>query len=299
MVGDNIWLDYDQAALDDQYNQRVLVPDANDYMARHLVLSEAVCNRLDCRLDVSYGPGDDQKLDIFPVPGATNTPVVVYFHGGAWTRWDKANNSYQAPAFIDAGAAFVSVNFSLAPKVDLEELIRQCRAAVAWVHGHADEFGADTGQLYVAGHSSGGHVAGLMAVTDWTEWGLPADAIKGVAAASGMYELTPVRLSSRNEYLNLDAAAVARLSAIGQILDTMPAMVIAYGGGEAVEFRRQSADFAAELMRRGHSCRELDLPGLHHFEVAELFADADGPLLRAMFEMMGMENVSHPSTSSG
>jgi len=218
----------------------------------------------------------------------------VYFHGGAWTRWDKANNSFQAPAFVDAGATFVSVNFSLAPKVTLDELIRQCRAAVQWVHGHADDLGVDVDRLYVAGHSSGGHIAGLMAVTEWTEWGLPVDAVKGVVAASGMYELEPVRLSARNAYLKLDATAVDRLSAQRHIPETLPPMVIAYGGGEQIEFRRQSRDFAAEVRRRGLACTELDLPELNHFRVAELFADPDSPVLRATFEMMGLAADKRP-----
>lgn len=281
-----VWLDYDQDALNDQYNQRVLVPDADEYMARHGRESARVRATMACRLDVPYGPSEDERLDIFPA-GRDGAPVVVYYHGGAWTRWHKDYNSYQAPAFVDAGATFVSVNFGLVPKVTLDELVRQCRAAAAWVYRNAHDFGADPDRLYVAGHSSGGHVVGLLAVTDWSaEWGLPADVIKGAFAASGMYDLEPVRLSSRNEYLHLDIEAARRNSAILQIPDRMPPMVIAYGEGEQKEFRRQSKDFAAELRRRDHPCIELDLPGLNHFQVAEQYADPDGTLLGAVFEVI-------------
>ncbi len=282
-----VWLDYTQKELDDQYNQRKLVPDADDYMARHGVLSAGVRETVPCTLDVAYGPSESEKLDIFPAP-QPGAPVVVYYHGGAWTRWDKDNNSYQAPVFTRAGATFVPVNFGLVPKVTLDELVRQCRAAVKWVWENARSFGADPDRLYVAGHSSGGHVVGLLAVTDWTEWGLPADVIKGAFAASGMYELEPVRLSSRNGYLKLDEAMTARNSAMRQLPDRMPPMVIAYGGGEQIEFRRHSKDFAAELRRRGQRVTELDLPGLHHFEVAEQFANPDGALLKAVFAEMGL-----------
>ena len=214
---------------------------------------------------------------------------MIYYHGGAWTRWHKDNNSYQVPAFVEAGVTFVSVNFGLVPKVDLDELMRQCRAAVKWVYHHAPEFGADPEQLYVAGHSSGGHEVGLLAVTDWArDWGLPANVIKGGFAASGMYDLEPVRLSSRNEYLHLDEGMTARNSAQRQIPDVMPPMVIAYGGGEQIEFRRHSRDFAAELRRRNHPVTELDMPGLHHFQMAEQFADPDSALMKAVFEVIGV-----------
>ena len=282
-----VWLNYTQAELDDQYNQRKLVPDADDYMARHGVLSAEVRRKMTCHLDIPYGPSADERLDIFPASDA-GAPVVVYYHGGAWTRWHKDNNSYQAPAFVNGGATFVPVNFGLVPQVDLDELVRQCRAAVQWVYNNIADFGADPDRLYVAGHSSGGHEVGLLAVTDWTEWGLPADAIKGAFAASGMYDLEPVRLSSRNQYLHLDDGMVDRNSAQRHLPDRMPPIVIAYGEREQIEFRRHSQDFAAELRRHGHRVTELDLPGLHHFEVAEQFANPDGALLRAVFSEMGL-----------
>jgi arylformamidase len=284
----SVWLHYDQAALDSQYNQRVLVPNANDYMARHAVLSEQVRASMECRLDVPYGPTDDEKVDIFPA-AQKGAPFVVYFHGGAWTRWHKDNNSFQAPHFVAAGATFVPVNFALVPQVSLEELVRQCKASVAWAYRHAAEFGADPGRLYVAGHSSGAHVVGLLAVTDWEkEYGLPKDIIKGAYAASGMYDLAPVILCSRNEYLHLDEAATGRLSAMRHITARIPPMVVAYGEGEQKEFRRQSKDWAKELRRLGHKVVELDLAGCHHFEVAEQFANPDGPLLKAVFRDMGL-----------
>jgi arylformamidase len=287
-----VWLDYDQDQLNDQYNQRILVPDANSYMERHLVKSAATREMLDCEIDVAYGLTEDEKLDIFPAPPSANgkaPPVVVYYHGGAWTRWHKDNNSYQARSFTAAGATFVSVNFALLPTVDMDELIRQCRVAVAWVYKYAASFGADPERLYVAGHSSGGHEVGLLAVTDWErDWDLPPDFIRGAAAASGMYDLEPVRLSSCNEYVRLDMEMTARNSAQRQIRDIMPPFIIAYGAGEQIEFRRQSIDFAAEMRKRGHDIQEFDLPGLNHFQVSEQFDNPDGPLLKAFFKMMGL-----------
>ena len=173
-----VWLDYDQDALNDQYNQRVLVPNADEYAQRNLEESERVRACLPCELDVPYGPSEAEKLDLFPAPIAGG-PIVVYIHGGAWTRSSKNYVSYPAESFTRTGVAYVAVDFSLVPSVTLDEQVRQNRAAIQWVYHHAESYGADPNQLYVAGHSSGAHVTAMMMTTDWArDWGLPPDVIK-------------------------------------------------------------------------------------------------------------------------
>ena len=282
-----VWLDYDQEALDRQYDQRVLVPDANDYVERNAHDSAIVRVQLECQLDVAYGPSTEETLDIFPA--GDGTPVLIYVHGGAWTRWSKNENSYQAPVFINAGAAFISVNFAMAPQVSLDELVRQNRTAVKWVYGHARDFGADPNRIYIGGHSSGAHVVGLLAVTDWNaDWDLPVDVIKGAIAVSGMYDLEPVRLSSRNTYLHLNDAAVERNSALRNLPDKMPPMIIAYGGREQIEFQRHSREFAKILQARGDDCQLFFYDNNNHFEMALEFANPASPLTIAAIEMMGL-----------
>ena len=287
MDSPKVFLDYDQETLDAQYNQRSLVPDADDYIAVDVAESARVRQKLDCRIDVAYGPGEDETLDLFPA-AAPGSPVVVYMHGGAWTRSDKANESFMAEAFVAAGAAFVAVNFGLCPKVTLDEMIRQARAAVAWSCENAQDFNADPGRLYIAGHSSGGHVGGMMAVTDWTAHNLPRALIKGALLCSGMYDLAPVRLSARNDYLHLDEAAEARNSAIRHIPADGCPLIVGYGGGEQTEFRRQSRAFAAAWRDAGLEVEEFDMPGVNHFELRRHFNDPNSPILTAMLALMGL-----------
>ena len=287
MDSPKIFLDYDQETLDAQYNQRSLVPDADDYIAVDVAESARVRQKLDCRIDVAYGPGEDETLDLFPA-AAPGSPVVVYMHGGAWTRSDKANESFMAEAFVAAGAAFVAVNFGLCPKVTLDEMIRQARAAVAWSCENAQDFNADPGRLYIAGHSSGGHVGGMMAVTDWTAHNLPRTLVKGALLCSGMYDLAPVRLSARNDYLHLDEAAEDRNSAIRQIPGDGCPLIVGYGGGEQTEFRRQSRAFAAAWRDAGLAVEEFDMPGVNHFELRRHFNDPKSPILKAMLALMGL-----------
>ena len=129
----------------------------------------------------------------------------------------------------------------------------------------------------------------LLQVFIWAGvWALPANTVKGAFAASGIYDLEPVRLSARNAYLNLDIDAARRNSPLHCIRENMPPMVVARGGGELAEFRRQAADYVAALQRGGHVCHDLDFSGLNHFEVGEEFTKPGGALLQAVFGIMGL-----------
>jgi len=281
-----IWLDYTQEQLDYNYNQRALVLKFQEYLDRFENESVQARAELNCRLDVPYGPSEDEKLDIFPTD-KPNAPVVVFIHGGAWTRQSKEAVSYAAKAFVDAGAHYVAVNFGLVPAVTLDEQVRQARASIAWVYRNCAEFGTDPEQLYVVGHSSGAHVTGMIIVTDWdTAYDLPRNIIKGAMSYSGMYELEPVRLSSRNEYMQLDAAAVDRNSSIRRIPSDGPPLVIGSGSGEHEEFQRQSRAFAEAWREAGLSCQEINLPGLNHFDVSFDFVDPKSPSMIAFLKLV-------------
>jgi arylformamidase len=281
-----VWLDYTQEELDYNYNQRELVKNWDEYLTYYNSESERVRAKLNCRLDISYGPSEDQILDVFPATDP-DSPVVVYIHGGAWTRSHKDSNAYLAESFVEAGAAFVSVHFGLVPKVTLDEQVAHNRAAIEWACRNCRDFGANPDRLYVAGHSSGGHHVGMMITTDWErDHGLPANVIKGALACSGMYDLEAPRRSYRNEYLHLDDAAVERLSPIRHIPEYGCPLIIGYGGGEHEEFRRQSKEFAEAWRAHGFVCQEFDMPGLNHFDVAKEFNNPDSPILKAMFPMI-------------
>ncbi len=285
--GPKVWLDYDQEQLDRQYDQYSLVPDGETYTARNAEASAQTRATADCRLDVAYGEAEGEKLDIFPAtqPGS---PILVFYHGGAWTRGDKGNESHLAPALVAAGAAVVFVNFTLTPATTLDGIIEQSRRALAWVHAHAAEMNGDANRLIAAGHSSGAHQAAMMAVTDWTAFGLPADAIKGTVITSGMFDLRPVQLSYRNGYLHLDDAAVERLSPIRHLRPGLAQITLFYGEGELAEFRRQGRDFAQAMRDAGLTVSETDLAGDNHFTISAGFGQPGNPIHQACLKALGL-----------
>src|SRR5262245_18606266 len=152
-----IFRGYDRTALDREYDNRKKVANAQEVLAWFARESEVTLHKLGGRYDVSYGPSPGERLDIFPAVDGGPAPVQVFIHGGYWHRLDKADFSFVARAFLPAGVAVVVINYALVPTVDLDELVRQCRASIAWVYRNATSFDGDPERITLSGHSAGRH----------------------------------------------------------------------------------------------------------------------------------------------
>ena len=289
-TGTPVYLTYSQAELDAQYNQATLVADITPYRERWAAESARVRSALTCQLDVPYGSGTDEKLDIFPAEDEPDgAPIMLFIHGGAWRSLSKDDFSFPAECFTNAGAAWVSTDFSLLPDAPLSEQVRQNRAALSWLWENARSFGGDPDRIYVAGHSSGAHVAGTLLQDNWRRSaGLPENVIKGAVLVSGMFDLEPVRLSARNEYVRLDELTAARLSPVRNIPERLPPLALFWGAGELDEFRRQSRHFAETLWSREYEAEAVEISDANHFEMSYGFADPKSPILRTSLGMMDL-----------
>src|SRR5262249_34622070 len=234
-----VYRDYDQQALDAEYNNREKVKDSADWLSRYAVASAEARAALPCRLDVPYGSHAGERLDVFPARGGA-APVHVFIHGGYWHRLDKSDSSFVARAFQLSGAAVVVINYALIPTVDMDELVRQCRPSSAWVHRNAVSFGGDPNRIFVSGRSAGGHLAAMLMSTDWSAFaGLPADVIKAGCGISGLYDLDPIRLSYLNEVLTLTPEDARRLSPVHCPPARSGPLLLVVGGLEGPELSRR------------------------------------------------------------
>lgn len=286
-----IYRDYDRAGLDAQYNLRARVPDFEDYYQGWRDWSERVTGELPHHLDLAYGPTDAEKLDLFVPEGARNAPIHVFIHGGYWRAMDKADFRYIAAGLVPAGAIVAVVNYALVPAVTIDEIVRQNRAALAWLWHHAADYGGDPDRIFVSGHSAGGHLTAMMMATDWPGFdsALPRDLVKGGCAISGVFDMEPVRLCYLNDDMGMDAATAARNSPIRLLDAVTPApLILCVGGAETDEFQRQQADFAAAWQKTGAPLTVVDAPGQHHFVVVDELAKAGRPLNRAVCDQMSL-----------
>ncbi len=236
-----------------------------------------------------YGDHERERLDVFLPPDAAGPlPANLFFHGGYWRSAEKERYSYPAEAFNAAGAAYVAVEYALMPGVTMDELIRQCRAAVAHVHRHAAELGVDAERLYVSGHSAGGQIVGMLMAEGWQEpLGLPSDAIRGGCGISGLYDLVPIRRSYLNEVLALDDATAERNSPKGLRPAGDAPLIVAVGGLEGEEFLRQNA-LMADAWGDTVPVTEMVLDGHHHYTAVEALGDPASVLFQAVTAQMGL-----------
>lgn len=286
--GPPVWLDMDQKALDDAYDQSVYAPNQQLVARRRARASEAVLERLGDPWRVAYGPTEIEKLDIYKT-SRPNAPVNVYIHGGAWRNGQAKDFAFPAEVFVNAGAQFVVVDFVQVTETggDLMPMIGQVRSALAWVYLNAARFGGDAERVYITGHSSGAHLAGCALVTDWQkDFGLPADMIKGGLLISGMYDLKPVRLSKRSEYVRFTDDIEQALSSQRHLDKLNAPLIVAYGTQETPEFQRQSREFAAAVNAAGKPVELIVGEGLNHFEMQETLGNPYGIAGRAALKLM-------------
>lgn len=288
---------YDRAGLDVQYNARATVPDIGPILKKYAEDSATARESLACSLDVPFGDHADEVLDIFrPVPQASNgagAPVFVFIHGGYWRLLSKNESSGMAPAFTQAGAVVVSVNYSLAPAVTLDRIVDQNRRALAWIHRHIADYGGDPRRIHVCGSSAGGHLVGALLAGGWhASYEVPYDVIRGAAPLSGLFDLRPLVHTHVNEWMHMSEADAIRNSPALHLPPTGCPLVVSYGESETDEFKRQSDDYLAAWQERGFPGHYVPMPGTNHYDIVLTLNDPSSPLTRAIFEQMGLAPAS-------
>lgn len=278
----DLWFD-DLPTRNRLYNARASVADFDACMRDYAVLSAQAKARCPGMLDVAYGAGEDDRLDIFPAALATPAlaPALIYIHGGYWRSQRKEDAASMAASFTGAGVAVVVLEYTLLPAVTLFDVVRQVRGAIAWLHRHAAGYGIDARRLHVCGSSAGAHLAGMLLADAWQQaLALPRDAIKGMVGLSGLYDIRPLCATDVNAWLRLDEKQAAALSPALLLPQTSPPLLLAVGELETPAFVHQTLHFHAACAARGLPVRLLPAPGLNHFNIVNELGRKDSLLFR-------------------
>ena len=220
-----------RARIDAEYDVERSVPDFVHYARQYVDGSVAARRTLEARLGLRYGPTLDEYVDIFPA-SRRNAPILVFLHGGYWRILSARDFSFVASGPVAAGVTVAVVNYSLCPAVTLDEIVRQTRSAIVWLWRHAREHNADPENIHVCGHSAGGQLTAMAALTEWErDYGLPRTVVKSGIPISGLFDLEPLRHSFLQDDLRLDDDLVARNSP-QFLIRTVPAPLLVTCGGD-------------------------------------------------------------------
>ena len=260
----------DPAWLDRMYNNRARVPDHPAYFARWAQASADARATQPDALDLRYGEGVNETLDVFGA-NAPDAPVLFFIHGGYWRSLDKSDHSFIAPPFNAGGACVVVPNYALCPgtpghAVSIPDIALQMAKALEWTVRHIAAYGGDPQRITLAGHSAGGHLAAMLLC-------LRGQRPRKALSLSGLYDLAPLmRTPSLQAALRLTDADVQRASPALWPAPSQGALHSVVGGDESEEFLRHNALIRESWGPRAVPVCEV-LPGLNHFSIVDALAD--------------------------
>ncbi|MES2048567.1 MAG: alpha/beta hydrolase [Pseudomonadota bacterium] len=265
----------------EQYNARAAIPEHPAIFARWIQQSAWVRRSNAGMYDLMYGESAGERLDIFPTR-QPHAPLIVFIHGGWWRSLDKSDFSMLAPAFTNAGFNLALTNYTLAPEVSIEEIVKQQLRALAWLYKNSEKYDIDHRRIIVIGHSAGAHLAAMMMAASWPTYDeeLPLDLIKAGVLLSGVYDLEPILQA---DFVNIDLQLTPpRIEPLSPAL--MPRaqkipFITSVGGKESDEFKYQTQTMA-KAWTLNHQ-QHIDVPECNHLTICDALADTESALFKA------------------
>ncbi|TVQ58356.1 MAG: alpha/beta fold hydrolase [Rhodobacteraceae bacterium] len=260
------------AAWDRAYANSAAVPDAPAIFAAWAARSAAFRETARGDIDVPCGAHPRERLDLFLPEGAPQG-LAVFVHGGYWKAFDKSASSWLAAGPLGRGWAVAVPSYPLCPEARIAAIARSVARAVETAAARI------AGPIALVGHSAGGQL-----VTRLIAEGSPLapDALArvvSVVSISGVHDLRPLRRTSMNDTLRLDATEAAAESPALLAPVAAPRVAAWVGAAELPAFRRQTALLAAAWTGLGLPVAAVEAVGRHHFDVVDALADPGSALV--------------------
>ena len=276
-----IYKHYNQEQLNDQYNNRSQVPDHADYFKRWERLSRQTEQEYPIEKNIFFGSHPQECLDIFPstIPLAK---TMIFIHGGYWHLLDKALFYFITATFLKQNVTTVFVNYPLAPAASINTIVMSCRNAMRWLHDNIVRFNGNPLQMYVMGHSAGGHLACMMSVEE------EMDFLRGMISLSGLFRLEPLMLSNLNDILGLDTETATRNSPVLLEPRNFCPLLLAAGTNETDEFKDQTMEMYSGWENKHSSLNLLQVKGKNHYSILDAVTERNSPLQSVIFRLMNI-----------
>lgn len=220
------------------------------------------------RQGVPYGPLARQRLDVYAPEAPGTRPVVVFFYGGSWRSGHRGEYAFVGNALASRDVVAVIPDYRLYPEVTFPGFVEDAALAVAWVHEHAGDLGADPTRLFLAGHSAGGHLAVLVALDPryLAAHRLDTAVLKGVVGLAGPYDFLPFTSHGTREAMGPEEGW-PRTQPVAFARGGAPALLLLHGKDDETVEPRDSVILAERTLAAGGCARAVLYPGVGHVGV--------------------------------
>ncbi len=264
-----------------EYNNRALVPQYPQHLQRWTTASENA--REGHRFTTHrFGAQPNATLDLFDIPSPS--ALFIFIHGGYWRALTKDDFSFIAPSFCAAGIAPAILNYDLCPNATIGSIIDQ---VVAGLH-YLDRIPRIPQRWIIAGHSAGGHLTAAM----WSPLAKIAPQVRskivGGMTISGVHDLDPMVDYSINADLRLDREEAHRLSPLAYTPRLQAPLIVAAGGAESSEFKRQAQSLhdAWPQVCQHQKAGIVFPPNLNHFTILDALSDPHHGLFKRISALL-------------
>jgi acetyl esterase/lipase len=223
---------------------------------------------------IAYGKAPRQRLDVYAPESRTRTnhPVVVYFYGGGWQSGHRSESRGVAQALAARGIVTIAADYRIYPETVFPGFLDDPAAAVRWTRDHVREFGGDRERIFVMGHSSGAHMAAMLATDPryLAAQGISNTSLAGMIGLAGPYAAIPTSDPHMDDIF--PAALRQQALPIAFVTGNEPPMLLAAGTADTDVDPHNSDRFADALRAHRGSVELKKYPGYGHDTIVESFS---------------------------
>ena len=250
------------------------VPALGEQSAAHGISAH---RDIDYIVGAEYADGRD-RLDVFMPAEISDSPVIVFLHGGGLLIGDKGQGVSVAKALVPRGIGVVAPNYRLSPGVAHPAHVQDAAAAFAWTIEHIADYGGDPKRVYLAGHSAGGYMATLLALDDsyLRKVGLSESSVRGTIAISPFLYVEEVAPDRPKSVWGSDTSTWREASPTSHVGSGRPPLLFVYADGDAEWRRGQIERAVAALEAAGQERVEMvEIQDRNHLSIIEKLVEGD------------------------
>ena len=216
--------------------------------------------------DIFYDSTQNQTLDVYAPQNANNAPVIIFFYGGRWTDGKKEQYRFVADTFTKHGYVVVIPDYRKYPNVKFPAFVEDGAAAVAWSYNNIENYGGDQDNIFILGHSSGAHIASLVA-TDKAyleSYDLKRDILKGFVGLSGPYAFIPEDEDLKDMFGPPERYPLMR--APNYVDGQQPPMLLIHGLDDEIVVLENAEKLRDAIIKNGGEVELKTYEGIDHIE---------------------------------